>query len=97
MLRMARATKAMRMRAMIASIMIGLHCCRTGCADVLRLPPPAAYVDRDQPRFDPEMHPASIRVNPGPAGFQNSVAGTGPDWCAGVVDALAFAPPPRSH
>jgi hypothetical protein len=44
---------------MIASMVIGLHSGRTGCADVLRLPPPVARVDRDQPRFDPEMHPAS--------------------------------------
>jgi hypothetical protein len=59
---------------MIASMVIGLRCCRSGCADVFRLPPQVARVDRDQPRLDPEMHPASIRVDPGPMGFQDSVA-----------------------
>src|ERR1700746_3644935 len=56
--RTVRATTAMRTRAMIASMMIGLHCCRSGCADVLRLPPQAAHVDRDQPWSDPEMQSA---------------------------------------
>src|SRR5215472_11425285 len=69
--RTVRATMAMRTRARIASMVIGLRWCRSGCADVLRLPSPSARVDRDQPRSGPEMHPASIRVNPGSRGFQN--------------------------
>src|ERR1700749_4688348 len=65
--RTVRATTAMRTRAMIASMMIGLHCWRSNRADVLRLPPLVSRVDRGQPRFDPEMHPASLRVHPDPA------------------------------
>jgi hypothetical protein len=56
---------------MIAGMAIGLHSCRSSSADASRLPPSAARVDPDQPWFDPEMQPASIRVDLGPAGFQN--------------------------
>jgi len=62
--RTVRATMAMRTRTRIASMPIDLHYCRSGCADVLRLPPPVARVDRDQPRFDPEMRAASHDVPP---------------------------------
>src|SRR5215472_4167494 len=87
--RTVRATMAMRMRARIASMVIGLRWCRSGCADVLRLPSPAARVDRDQPRSGPEMHPASIRVNPGSRGFQNPGRYPGRVRALASVDALA--------
>jgi len=97
MLRTVRATMAMRTRAMIASMVIGLHCCRSGRADVLRLPPSAARVDRDQPRFDPEMHSASIRVTPGPMGFQNSAPVLARDGALVFVDALALCTAHLDH
>jgi hypothetical protein len=55
----------------------------SGCADVSRLPPPVARVDRDQPWFDPEMHPGSIKGQPWPYGLQNSVVGAGRGFLRG--------------
>src|ERR1700749_1964795 len=64
-LRTIRATMTARTRAMNTNMVIGLHSGHRCCADVSRLPPPAAAVDRDQPRLAPELHPGRIRVNPG--------------------------------
>jgi hypothetical protein len=47
----------MATRAMNANILIVLRWCRSGFADTSRLPPPAARANRDQPRFNPEIHP----------------------------------------
>jgi hypothetical protein len=94
-LRTVRATMAMRTRAMIASMVIGLHCWRSGRADVLRLPPPTARVDRGHPRFDPEMRPASLRVNPGHYGHPRTRAGTGRVGAGGVAP-LCSAPPTQT-
>jgi hypothetical protein len=48
---------AMRTRATIANMVIGLRSCRSEGADVSRLPPQVARVDRDQPWFIPEVRP----------------------------------------
>jgi hypothetical protein len=53
---------------MNANMVIVLRWSRSGFADTSRLPPPAARANRGQPRFNPEIHPARIRVIPGPAG-----------------------------
>src|SRR5258708_19218870 len=66
-LRTVRATMAMRTRAMIAGMVIGLQFMSQCGADISRLPPPAARVDRDQPRFAPEVHPGKHQGQPSPS------------------------------
>src|ERR1700733_6598569 len=65
-LKMMMAMMAMATRAMNANMVIVLRWCRSGFADTSRLPPLAARANRGQPRFNPEIQPARIRVNPGP-------------------------------
>src|SRR5258708_36312359 len=90
-LRTVRATMAMRTRAMIAGMVIGLHSCRSGGADVSRLAPPVARVDRDQPRFAPEVHPGKHQGRPWPDGVPEPGRRC---WPGVVCGALVFVDGP---
>src|SRR5258708_15718823 len=63
-LRTVRATMAMRTRAMIAGMVIGLHFMSQCGADISRLPPPAARLHPGPPRVAPDVHPGKHQGQP---------------------------------
>ena len=75
---------------MIASMVIGLHSCRSYSADISRLPLPVARVDRDQPWFVTEIIRDGIRANPDLRGLRLvSVVRSGPGFPASAT--ITFA------